>query len=230
MLEIRASAPTAARGHRRLLVSLIAVIAVITAALTWPAPKPASSASSASSIAPSLSLPPSGRTTATAPPVEHQRADRQGATGQAGGALPGGVTVLDDRYPGVTNLDPALLRALRAAAAQALPVGVTLYVNSGWRSPEHQNQLLRQAIAKYGSKAEAARWVATAQTSPHVSGDAVDIGRFDATAWLSEHGARYGLCQIYRNEPWHFELRPRAVDHGCPRRYADPTQDPRMQR
>ena len=31
-----------------------------------------------------------------------------------------------------------------------------------------------------------------------------------ATAWLSEHGAAYGLCQIYGNEPWHYELRPDA--------------------
>ncbi len=38
-------------------------------------------------------------------------------------------------------------------------------------------------------------------------GDAVDIGGVEATVWLSEHGAVYGLCQIYRNEPWHFELR-----------------------
>ena len=49
-----------------------------------------------------------------------------------------------------------------------------------------------------------------------MSGDAVDIGPSDATAWLSEHGAEYGLCQIYRNEPWHYELRPDAIDHGCP--------------
>jgi hypothetical protein len=61
-----------------------------------------------------------------------------------------------------------------------------------------------------------------------VSGDAVDIGPADATAWLSAHGARYGLCQIYRNEPWHYELRLGAVDDGCPRMYADPTHDPRM--
>ena len=62
------------------------------------------------------------------------------------------------------------------------------------------------------------------------SGDAVDIGHSDATAWLSEHGAQYGLCQIYRNEPWHYELRPEAINHRCPRMYADPTHDPRMQR
>jgi hypothetical protein len=62
-----------------------------------------------------------------------------------------------------------------------------------------------------------------------VSGDAVDIGPSDATAWLSGHGAEYGLCQIYSNEPWHYELRPEAIDHGCPPMYADPTHDPRMQ-
>ena len=48
--------------------------------------------------------------------------------------------------------------------------------------------------------------------------------------WLSEHGAAYGLCQIYDNEPWHYELRPEAVEYGCPATYADPTQNPRMQR
>jgi len=62
-----------------------------------------------------------------------------------------------------------------------------------------------------------------------VSGDAIDLGR-DAAAWLSEHGAAYGLCQIYGNESWHYELRLEAVDHGCPPTYADPTQDPRMRR
>jgi hypothetical protein len=62
-----------------------------------------------------------------------------------------------------------------------------------------------------------------------VSGDAVDIGHADATAWLSAHGAEYGLCQIYANEPWHYELRPEAVDHGCPSMYADAAHDPRMQ-
>ena len=71
--------------------------------------------------------------------------------------------------------------------------------------------------------------MATAETSAHVSGDAVDIERSKATAWLSQHGAEYGLCQIYGNEPWHYELRPEAVDRGCPPMYADPTHDPRMQ-
>ncbi|GAA4591497.1 hypothetical protein GCM10023194_50920 [Planotetraspora phitsanulokensis] len=94
------------------------------------------------------------------------------------------------------------------------------------RSPEYQNQPLREAVSEYGSEQEAARWVATADTSAHVSGDAVDMGPFDATAWLSEHGAEHGLCQIYSNEPWHYELRPSAIDDSCPPMYADPTHGP----
>ncbi|TQM43452.1 D-alanyl-D-alanine carboxypeptidase-like protein [Pseudonocardia cypriaca] len=150
--------------------------------------------------------------------------------GKADGVVPDGVTVSDDEFAAVAELDPALLKAVRRAAKAAARNGVTFYVNSGWRSPAYQNQLLREALAEYGSEKEAARWVATADTSPHVSGDAVDIGKSDAAAWLSEHGAEYGLCQIYRNEPWHFELRPDAADGGCPRMYADPTHDPRMQK
>ncbi|GGZ79211.1 hypothetical protein GCM10010344_52870 [Streptomyces bluensis] len=63
----------------------------------------------------------------------------------------------------------------------------------------------------------------------NVPGDAVDIGRSPATAWLSQHGAAYGLCPIHKNEPWHYALRPEATDRRCPRMYANPTQDPRTQ-
>jgi D-alanyl-D-alanine carboxypeptidase len=162
---------------------------------------------------------------------EHRglRIDHRGAPGEAESDVPDGATVFDDESPGVANLDPDLLGALRQAATDAADDGVEFVVDSGWRSPEDQNQLFREAISKYGSEEEAARWVATAETSAHVSGDAVDIGPSDATAWLSEHGAEYGLCQIYSNEPWHYELRSEATDHGCPAMYADPTHDPRMQ-
>ncbi|MBA9005727.1 D-alanyl-D-alanine carboxypeptidase [Thermomonospora cellulosilytica] len=50
-----------------------------------------------------------------------------------------------------------------------------------------------------------------------------------AAAWLCEHGAAYGLCRIYDNEPWHDELRPDAVDDGRPPMYADPAENPRTQ-
>jgi len=156
--------------------------------------------------------------------------DRGAPLGEADGAVPHGTTVFDDEIPGVANLDPALLSALRRAATDAADNGVEFVVDSGWRSRAYQEQLLHEAVLKYGSEAEAARWVATPSTSAHVSGDAVDIGPSAAAAWLSEHGAEYGLCQVYGNEPWHYELRPEAIDHGCPAVYADPTHDPRMQR
>jgi hypothetical protein len=157
------------------------------------------------------------------------RGDHHRALGEADGLVPDGASVFDDKIPAVANLDPSLLEALRRAARDGARDGVEFQVNSGWRSPEYQEQLLRQAVSEYGSEAAAARWVGTASTSAHVSGDAVDIGPFDATAWLSEHAAHYGLCQIYRNESWHYELRPEASSRGCPPMYADPTHDPRMQ-
>jgi len=163
-------------------------------------------------------------------PIDVLRSEHRGALGEADGAVPDGTTVFDDGIPGVANLDADLLRALRQAATDAADDGVEFFVDSGWRSAEYQEHLLHEAVLTYGSEKEAARWVASPNTSAHVSGDAVDIGPFNATAWLSEHGAEYGLCQIYGNEPWHYELRPEAVDHRCPPMYADPTHDPRMQR
>ena len=55
---------------------------------------------------------------------------------------------------------------------------------------------------------------------------AVDIGQSDATAWLSRNGARYGLCQIYRNEPWHYELRPGATDRRLSAHVHRPDEGP----
>jgi D-alanyl-D-alanine carboxypeptidase len=209
-MTYREPARTTTRRIPRILVAgLLVVIAAIPAALGYPLL--ASSSSTAAS------------------PIDVLRSDHRGALGEADGAVPDGTTVFDDEIPGVANLDPDLLGALRQAATDAADDGVEFFVDSGWRSPEYQEQLLHEAVSKYGSEKEAARWVATPNTSAHVSGDAVDIGHFDATAWLSEHGAEYGLCQIYSNEPWHYELRPEAIDHGCPPMYADPTHDPRMQ-
>jgi D-alanyl-D-alanine carboxypeptidase len=212
------------RIRRIRLVALLVVIAAIAAALGYELS--ASSSSTAASPIDVLRGEPRGLRS------EHHglRGEHRGPLGEADGALPDGTTVFDDEIPGVANLDPDLLGALRRAATDAGDDGVVFFVDSGWRSPEHQSRLLREAVSEYGSEEEAARWVAIPSTSAHVSGDAVDIGPSDATSWLSEHGAEYGLCQIYRNEPWHYELRSEAVDHGCPPMYADPTHDPRMQR
>lgn len=208
MSDSRPARTAARRTRSTILAALVLVSAALTGVLVY------------QSLTASYS--------SAASPLDVLRGDRQGALGEADGAVPDGVTVFDDETPAVANLDPDLLDALRQAATDAAYDGVELYVNSGWRTPAYQEQLLREAVSEYGSVEEAARWVATADTSAHVSGDAVDIGPSDAMAWLSEYGAEYGLCQIYRNESWHYELRPEAIDHDCPPMYADPTHDPRM--
>jgi zinc D-Ala-D-Ala carboxypeptidase len=209
-MSFSAPARTTTRRIPRILVAgLLVVIAAIAAPLGY------------------QSLAPSSSTAAS--PTDVLRSERRGALGEADGAVPDGTTVFDHEIPAVANLDPGLLGALRRAATDAADDGVEFYVESGWRSPAYQEQLLHEAVSEYGSEEEAARWVASPKASAHVSGDAVDIEPVDATAWLSEHGTKYELCQIYSNEPWHYELRPDAVDHGCPSMYADPTHDPRMQ-
>ena len=213
-------ARTAARRTRS---TILAALVVVSAALIGVLGYQSLAVSPSSVTSPIVAEPRPHR------PHDRLHGDRHGALGEADGVVPDGVTVFDDEFPAVANLDPALLGALRQAATDAAGDGVEFFIDSGWRSPEYQGQLLREAVSKYGSKKAAARWVATPNTSAHVSGDAVDIGPSDAAAWLSEHGAAYGLCQIYGNEPWHYELRPEAIDHGCPPMYADPPHDPRMQ-
>ncbi|TXL57413.1 M15 family metallopeptidase [Aeromicrobium terrae] len=144
------------------------------------------------------------------------------------GVIPETASVFDDGIPAVAKLDDDLLAALRRAATDADQAGVTVRITSGWRSPEYQDQLLREAVGKYGSVAAASRWVAAPDKSAHVSGDAVDVSSNRAAQWLQRHGARYGLCRTYGNEVWHFQLRPDAPQQGCPAMYADPTEDPRM--
>ncbi|MFC7496505.1 MULTISPECIES: M15 family metallopeptidase [unclassified Nocardioides] len=120
-----------------------------------------------------------------------------------------GATDAQDDVPDrrtIAGLDPDLLTAVQAARRDARDDGVRMVVTSGWRSPAHQQRLFDEAVLGYGSEEEASRWVSTPDTSAHVTGDAVDIGPRDADHWLSQHGSDYGLCQVFANEVWHFEL------------------------
>jgi hypothetical protein len=199
--------PIRIRGTR--VAGLLLVVAAIAAALGYQLPAPSSAI--------------------VVSPIDVLRGVHRGGLGEADGAVPRGTTVFDDDVPAVAKLDPDLLDALRQAATDAAHDGIEFSVDSGWRSAEYQERLRSEAVSKYGSEAQAARWVASADRSLHVSGDAVDIGHSDATAWLSAYGAAYGLCQVYGNEPWHYELRPGAGDHGCPAMYPDAAHDPRLQ-
>lgn len=141
------------------------------------------------------------------------------------GLIPEGsvVTPDDDQVPAIARMDPALLDALRDAETDAAADGIRYFpVTSGWRNEAYQRWLLDDAIVRYGSEEVARQYVATPERSPHVTGDAVDIGSLDAQLWLIEHGSRYGICQTYANERWHFEL---ATEPGgvCPEMKADAT-------
>src|SRR5215212_4314034 len=123
------------RIRRIRVTGLLVVIAAVSAALGY-------------------QLPASSSSTATSP-THVLRSDHRDALGEAGGAIPDGTTVFDDEVPGVANLDPALLRAVRQAATNAAHDGVEFYVDSGWRSPAYQERLLHEAVSKYGSREEA---------------------------------------------------------------------------
>ncbi|MGY1858139.1 VanZ family protein [Modestobacter sp. SYSU DS0290] len=162
-----------------------------------------------------------GLTVAGSPPATGR--PTAGALTAADGWVPDGepLSPFAD-VPAITNLEPALRRAVQDAARDATAAGVAFHVSSGWRSAAYQQALFDAAVAEYGSPEAARQWVLRADESSHVTGDAVDIGPTDAMSWLSQHGSDYGLCQTYGNEMWHFEL---AVERGgqCPAPAADPT-------
>lgn len=106
---------------------------------------------------------------------------------------------------GPGRLTDEMSARVQAAINAADEAGVELVVTSGWRSPEYQQELLDEAIAEYGSREEATHWVLPPEDSAHVQGTAVDVGPKAGMAWLDQHGAEFGLCRRYDNEPWHFE-------------------------
>ncbi|MGK4581975.1 M15 family metallopeptidase [Kitasatospora sp. HPMI-4] len=146
---------------------------------------------------------------ATAPPSSSSSGAKGSAGSGADGEIPDGKTLspFDTEAPAVRNLDGPLLDALRQAASDARAQGIEMNVTSGWRNKTYQQRLLDRAVAKYGSLEKARQFVNTPEKSAHVSGKAVDVGPTNADYWLIQHGARYGLCQVYANEIWHFELR-----------------------
>ncbi len=139
------------------------------------------------------------------------------ATDTIGGYLPDGQTIspFDATNPVIAWLDPALLAAIQNAARGAEADGVGVQITSGWRTKGFQQRLFDDAVRTYGSVDTAQQFVASPNTSRHVVGEAVDVGPVEADTWLIRNGSRFGLCQIYANEIWHFELAA-DKDGDCP--------------
>lgn len=140
------------------------------------------------------------------------------ATDTVGGWLPESkmLSPFDDvSHPILAWLDPLLLKAIQDAARSAAAEGIDMKITSGWRSRGFQQRLFDDAVRDYGSVDIARQFVASPDVSKHVTGEAVDVAPVDAGKWLIRNGPQFGLCQIYANEIWHFELV--ADEHGnCP--------------
>ncbi|MFJ9446659.1 M15 family metallopeptidase [Kitasatospora sp. NPDC101235] len=183
------TATTTVRGKRWLAAGGASAAAVLALAGAYAADPPGTEAALRSLAA----------TVTAQPPV---------AGGEADGEVPDGRTLSpsDTAAPAVSNLDKPLREALQRAAEDARAQGIEMTVTSGWRSKAYQQRLLDRAVSKYGSVEQARRFVNTPEKSAHVTGKAVDVGPTNADYWLIQHGAKYGLCQVYNNEIWHFEL------------------------
>lgn len=139
------------------------------------------------------------------------------ATDTIGGYLPDGRTLspFDDTNPVIAWLNPQLLTAVQSAARIAKEDGVDVQITSGWRTKGFQQRLFDDGVRTYGSAAAARKFVASPDQSRHVVGEAVDVGPVEADNWMIRNGPRFGLCQIYANEIWHFELAA-DKDGNCP--------------
>lgn len=117
----------------------------------------------------------------------------------SGATRPDSFTGMSDGFSGalatmIQNAPPEIQESLR--------------VSSGYRSPERQAQLYKDALAKYGSEAEARRWVAPPGNSQHNHGNAADLKFLSPAAkeWVHANAGQFGLSFPLSNEDWHIEL------------------------
>jgi hypothetical protein len=106
------------------------------------------------------------------------------------------------------QIDKQLMNRFKAAQAAAKKDGQSIYIASGFRSLSRQTTLFAQAIKKYGTAAEASKWVAPPLVSHHPWGVAIDVNYPDdpvGAGWLEINGSKFGLCRVFKNEWWHFE-------------------------
>ncbi len=127
---------------------------------------------------------------------------------------------------GSEGLDPILAVAYTLAEQQAHSEGVPLSIVSGRRTRDEQEQLWEQGIATYGSPDAARQWVLPPDESTHVTGRAIDVGPQRGAQWLRDNGNRWGLCQTFTNEYWHFEVQT-FPGGACPPQWPNASVRPR---
>jgi hypothetical protein len=91
---------------------------------------------------------------------------------------------------------PDVAAAFDRLAGAASADGVSLIVNSGFRSDAEQAELFAQNPDP--------QWVAPPGTSLHRCATELDLGPASAYGWLAANAPRFGFVQRYSWEPWHF--------------------------
>jgi Transglycosylase SLT domain/D-alanyl-D-alanine carboxypeptidase len=91
---------------------------------------------------------------------------------------------------------PDVAEAFDRMAAAAQADGISLVINSAFRSDAEQAQLWEQNPDP--------RWVAPPGTSLHRCATELDLGPPSAYAWLAAHASRFDFLQRYSWEAWHY--------------------------
>jgi hypothetical protein len=91
---------------------------------------------------------------------------------------------------------PDLAAAVDRMGAAARAAGVTLVINSAYRSDAEQQRL-------WNANPDP-RWVAPPGTSLHRCGTELDLGSSAAYGWLAANAGRFGFTRRYSWEAWHY--------------------------
>jgi len=139
--------------------------------------------------------------------------------GSVGGEYPGPFTVRQGK-----PMCPAVGSAFDAMTAAARTDGVSLVINSAFRSDREQAVL----FARHPDP----KWVAPPGHSRHRNATELDIaGTAGAWAWLAANARRFRFMQRYSWEPWHYGYMPGCggvVDTHVPGRTAGPSIDAQL--
>jgi hypothetical protein len=137
------------------------------------------------------------------------RASAEAEIGGTGGALPldaeGGGYSGPLAYRQGKPMRPDVARAFDRMYAAARRDGVTLVINSGYRSDAEQAKLFAQHPDPH--------WVAPPGQSLHRYGTELDLGPPSAYGWLARNAGGFHFVKRYSWEPWHYGygLNPRSA-------------------
>ena len=94
------------------------------------------------------------------------------------------------------GMRPDVATAFDRLSASAADAGVTLVINSAFRSDAEQ-------AALFAANPDPT-WVARPGTSLHRCGTELDLGPTSSYSWLAANAGRFGFVKRYSWEPWHF--------------------------